>query len=137
MVAAALAAGTFVACAPPKTVSTTVTAADVPDPVIKEASTDPPPGQLACRTKTPVDGTIELFLDWSGTNAKGLLRRVANSGELYMQKVKAERFKTLIVVDALTSTTTDLTAHTAIVGEQNGKKYLRLGEWKEQWSACE
>lgn len=154
MVAAALAAGAFIACAPPRTLSATVTAADVSDPVTKESSavtpadtsdgvvkaaatSDNPTGQLACRTKTPVDGTIELFLEWKGTDGKGVLRRVANSGELYLKKVRAERAKTLIVVDDLAATTVDLTAHTAIVGEQSGKRYIRLGEWKDQWSACE
>jgi hypothetical protein len=131
-IAVALVAGAFVACAPAKPATTTLTSAELPAP--KEAE-PPPPGQLVCRASSIHDGTTELFLEWNGGAAKGTLRRTAPSGMVSQQNVRAERYKGMIVADDTLST--DLVVHAATVREHNGKPHIRLGESKQGWIACE
>ncbi len=135
------------------TAATTTTAADVANeaatpapaarestPAIENASVSEssasaeaaPPGQLVCRTKSIVDGTTELFLDWKGTSAKGTLRRSAPSGMVYVQRVEAERADSLIIVDEPDNQ--DLMNHAAVVGKQDGKTLMRTNG---TWTPCE
>jgi len=88
-----------------------------------------------CRTKTSAEGTTELFLDWNGAAAKGVLRRTAPSGNVTLTNVRAERYNGQIIADDTQST--DLVVHAAAVREQGGKRLIRLGDWKQAWSACE
>jgi hypothetical protein len=150
---AALAFGAMVACAPPakepaapSSSSATLTSGEVNDapPAAREAqptandSKPAPasgPGQLVCRTTNSNDGTTELFLEWSGTSAKGLLRRTAPSGMVHEQNVRAERYKGAIVADDVNST--DLVVHAATVAEHNGKQHIRLGEAGGGWVRCD
>ena len=141
--------GALVGCGtagPPRTAATTTTAADVASPSSDEAAAPIPgaleasqapdvPGVLACRTKSTADGTTELFLDGTGDSAKGTLRRVAPSGMTYVQVVRAERYKGVLIVDE--PSCTDLVTHAAVVARQNGKQYMRLGDAQQPWSACE
>jgi hypothetical protein len=158
----ALAASAFVACAPAKaaeaTAPTTTTGAEVssaspegsetartaaPAPASREASNaaaddasqDAPRGQLVCRTKSLVDGTSELYLEWNAEGATGTLRRVAPSGMVYVQPVKAQRYKTMILVDEPSSE--DLVTHAAVVASQNGKQHMRVGDADQRWTTCE
>jgi hypothetical protein len=94
-----------------------------------------PAGKLVCRTKTCVDGTTELYLDWNGKVATGVLRRSAPSGMVYEQPVRAERYQGTIVVDEPSNE--DLASHTAMVVEQNGKLHMRVGAPGSTVSACE
>jgi hypothetical protein len=133
-------AGPLVACASPNAGSTTLTAADVPasqaEPAPSPANApEPPVGQLVCRTKSPEIGTAELFLEWKGTGAKGTLRRVAPSGNVTVQNVRAERHKGAIIADETTSS--DLAVHAATVRQHQGKQRIRLGDWKQPWTVCE
>lgn len=97
---------------------------------------DPAPaGKLVCRTTNCVDGTTELFLDWNGKVATGMIRRTAPSGMLYEQPVRAERYQGTIVVDEPGSI--DLASHAAMVVEQNGKLHMRVGPPGQAVTACE
>jgi hypothetical protein len=133
------------ACAAP-TSQTTVTSASVPAPAAApaapaakeaavETTTAPPPGpgQLACRAETRDEGTTELYLDWHGSTAKGLLRRIAPSGNVSEQSVTAERYKSLIIADDVNAT--DLAVHAATIAEVGGKKRIRLAE-VSSWAEC-
>jgi hypothetical protein len=150
----ALVASAFVACAPARaaeaTAPTTTTGAEVssaspeasepaPAPASREASNavdgDAPRGQLVCRTKSLVDGTSELYLEWNAEGATGTLRRVAPSGMVYVQPVKAQRYKTMILVDEPSSE--DLVTHAAVVASQNGKQHMRVGDADQRWTTCE
>ncbi|MDB4936803.1 MAG: hypothetical protein JWP87_3775 [Labilithrix sp.] len=92
-------------------------------------------GQLTCRTKSVLDGTSELYLEWNGETAKGVLRRVAPSGMVYVERVRAERFKGAIIADPPESI--DLVDHVAVVGSQNGKQFMRVGNAQQPWVACD
>jgi hypothetical protein len=152
----ALAAGALVACAPPYTASTTITAAEIParteaappaaapvavapvavaDEAPSTAPTEAPPGKLVCKTKSAVDGTTELFLAWSGAEAKGALRRVAPSGMAYLTPVRAQRHRSIIIVDEPNEL--DLMTHAALVTTQGGKQLMQLGGGDHVWSTCE
>jgi hypothetical protein len=149
IVAIALAAGALVACAPPHTATTTITAAEVPTAADTPATTpaavadeappaapaEAPPGQLVCKTKSTVDGTTELFLEWSGAEAKGVLRRVAPSGMAYLTPVRAQRHRSVIIVDEPNEL--DLMTHAALVATQGGKQLMQLGGGDHVWSTCE
>lgn len=135
--ALSLIAGAFVACAP-TTSATTVTAADVAAPASREATpaaADASFGSLVCRTKSIQEGTTELYLSWDGPSARGVLRRIAPSGNETVQNVKAERFKGLIIADD--TMTVDLVVHAATIAQHEGKPHIRLGDWKQPWAACE
>jgi hypothetical protein len=100
-----------------------------------KSETSDQPGQLACRTKSAIDGTSELYLEWNGTIARGVLKRVAPSGMVYVEPVKAERYKGAIIAGPPESI--DLATHAAVVGSQNGKQYMRVGDSQQAWTACE
>jgi hypothetical protein len=136
----------IVACSPVHTAAaTTTTAADVSSasPTVPEAApaaeteapAPAPPGQLVCRTKSVVDGTTEVFLEWNGSSAKGTLRREAPSGMVYVQRVQAERAASLIIVDEPSNE--DLMSHAAVIGKQDGKTLMRLGGAGQPWTPCE
>ena len=143
---------------------TTTTAADVASAPPSEATTEPAPaapaaresaapqlpqnplaaeadapapvaGQLVCRTKSAVDGTTEVFLEWNGSSATGTVRRQAPSGMVYVQRVKAERAASLIIVDEPSNE--DLMSHAAVIGKQDGKTLMRVGGAGAAWTACE
>jgi len=141
-----LAALALVACAAPAS-QTTVTAANVSAspapvdaPVAKESAAPSearpaaPPGQLACRAETRDEGTMELYLEWNGATAKGVLRRTAPSGNVTEQNVTAERHQNVIIADDVHAT--DLVVHAATVADIGGKKRIRLGEWSSAWTEC-
>lgn len=143
----AVSAVALVGCARPLTGTASTTAGDVAaaSPVagneravaVEEAS-DPagvPPGQLVCRAKSAVEGTSELYLEWNGEVAKGFVRRVVPSGMVYVQPVRAERFNSAIIADD--PNTVDLVTHVAVVGHQDGKKYMRVGDRHQAWVLCE
>ena len=139
---------------PVQTGATTTTGAELvtaspaaPSPLAPlVASTDaepsPSPGQLVCKTKG-LEGTTELFLEWKGDNAKGVLHSVKPSGMVYDQRVTAERGGNgLIIVDEPGSS--DLVCHAAVIVQQNGKKHIRLGsghashtDAPQPWTDCE
>ena len=140
-----MAGSAFVGCAP-NAGSTTITAADVASatpPGETQSATaagaaapsELPAGQLVCRTQSRVEGTSELFLDWTGETATGSLRRVAPSGMVYVQPVRAERAGGMMIVDATCET--DLVVHAAIVRQDNGKQLMRVGDGNQSWWACE
>ena len=160
VVAMALGCG-LTACAsagaPPATAPTTITGAELTSaspatevPAAREftaeaaASTASPPapaaeapahGKLVCRTTNCVDGTTELYLDWNGKVASGVIRRTAPSGMVYEQVVRAERYQGTIVVDE--PSVTDLVQHAAMVVEQSGKLHMRVGQPGQPVTACE
>lgn len=113
-----------------------------PTPARDEATAAPagdsapaPAGKLVCRTSNCVDGVTELYLDWNGKVATGVLRRTAPSGMLYEQPVRAERYQGTIVVDEPSGT--DLASHAAMVVEQHGKLHMRVGAPGQAVTACE
>lgn len=155
-----LTASALVACASggptnaPTATPTTTTAADLPGASAETASPETAVeaaaprgassdveapegvrGQLVCRTKNLFDGTSELYLEWNAEGATGTLRRVAPSGMVYVQPVKAQRYKTMILVDEPSSE--DLVTHAAVVASQNGKQHMRVGDADQRWTTCE
>lgn len=139
-----LAIGAFAALAgcaatPPKPAEAASAPAAEPAPETTAApalpSSEAPPGELACRATTPEHGTSELYLSWEGGEAKGVLRRVAPSGERHVQKVHAERLDGMIIADDPHEK--DLTKHAAMVRPIKGKAHIRLGEGEARWTACE
>jgi hypothetical protein len=131
--------------APPAAAPASLTAAELtsaapaasePTPARDEATAAPAPaGKLVCRTTNCVDGTTELYLDWNGKVATGVIRRTAPSGMLYEQPVRAERYQGTIVVDEPEGT--DLASHAAMVVEQHGKLHMRIGAPGQAVTACE
>ena len=129
-------------CAPVQTGRTTLTSTDVPSPEPREApraeaappALDALPGELACRTTSIHEGTTELYLEWNGDAARGSLRTVAPSGNVTTERVRAERYKRMIVVDYPNAA--DLVTHAAVVGEDDGKKVMRVGG-AENFRACD
>lgn len=145
LVIVALAASALAACAEARPAPTTVTAADVKasepvaeaTPAAKEAEPAPaPPSESAvCRTKRPGGGTTELVLEWSGDEAKGFLRTTGASGNVTIQKVRAQKHKGMIVADDPNAA--DLVDHAALVRAQDGKQYMLLSDHEQIWSVCE
>lgn len=138
------------ACAPtsqgPHGLPTTTGAEVEPPSVVPATSAEPapeaaapaetPPGRLVCRMTDAVDGTSELYLDWSGSQAKGVLRQTAKSGMVHVERVKAERAGGLIVVDEPAET--DLVTHAALLQQLNGALQMRLGKGMSgSWARCE
>lgn len=91
------------------------------------------PGQLVCKTSNRDTGTTELRLEWIGSSATGTIRIVAPSGETTVQRVKAERYRGMIVVDEPGQE--DLVVHAAMVAPSNGKQAMRVGSG--MFSTCE
>lgn len=106
------------------------------NPLAAEAEAPAPAaGQLVCRTTGAVDGTTEVFLEWTGSSATGTVRRHSPSGMVYVQRVKAERAASLIIVDEPSNE--DLMNHAAVIGKQDGKTLMRVGGAGSPWTACE
>ncbi len=123
----------------PQTSTTTVTSATVDSsgiPASRELD-DPamPAGSLVCRAKTTFEGNVELYLEWKNGTAKGILRRVAPSGDVHVQRVTAEHYKGAIIADDVAST--DLVVHAAMVQAHHNKPHIRLGDWRQPWAPCE
>lgn len=112
-------------------------AAPAPREATPAAQGEPGLGDLVCRTTTVADGTTELYLTWSEGSAKGFVRNVAPSGMVYVKPVRAERYKSMIVVDGPSEP--DLASHTAVVSKSvgTGKPFMRLGDHASAWIACE
>jgi hypothetical protein len=148
---AILAAGALVACAPATASSTTLTAADVSEPAAPsaresapaeepaaEAAPSPlpsPGGERICVATDPFGVTTELFLEWTGEEGKGTLRRRTPSGMVTELPVRAERAGGLVVADG--PGPVDLVSHAATVRSIEGKPYMRLGDYNQPWSLCE
>lgn len=125
--------------------TTTMTAADVDSakssaeaaPASREASSSAKgeelPGQLVCRTTNRDDGTRELRLEWSGSSATGTIRTIAPSGETTTQRIEAERYRGMIIVDEPGQE--DLVTHAAMVAPSNGKQAMRVGSG--HYTTCE
>ena len=132
-------AGSLVACAPPRPAQVTLTSADVAteSPAARESTpaADVPDGERACRATSAEGGTSELYLVWSEGKATGTLRKIAPSGMITDQRVRAERHKDMIVADDPASN--DLAVHAATVASKDGKRYLRAGDWNQRWVACD
>lgn len=152
MTAAAASISSIVACSPVhSTGATTTTAADVANATPAEVPAAPTPresapeadvaaapapaGQLVCRAKSVVDGTTEVFLEWTGHSATGTLRHEVPSGMVYVQRVQAERADSLIIVDEPGNE--DLMSHAAVIGKQDGKTLMRIGGAGKPWMPCE
>lgn len=154
LVVVALFAGLVGCASQGKTASTTtMTAADVQSmkssseeaPAAREASSstsaspvaaakqDELPGQLVCKTSNRDDGATELRLEWSGSTGTGTIRTIAPSGETTVQRVKAERYRGMIVVDEPGQE--DLVKHAAVVAPSNGKQAMRIGSG--MYTTCE
>jgi hypothetical protein len=88
-----------------------------------------------CRTQRPLEGTTELYLDWSGDVARGSLRRTSASGNVSELRVEGERHGATVVLDDPTSD--DLVVHAATLRTEDGKQRIQLGDWHQPWSACE
>src|SRR4051812_29630167 len=93
---------------PVTTTGAEVSSSSLPDglPTTREAApeaapskTDDLPGQLVCKTSNRDTGTTELRLEWNGNQARGTIRVVAPSGETSTQRIEAERYRGMIVVD--------------------------------------
>lgn len=129
--------------------TTTMTAADMQStkssteeaaPASREASPDVSPakleelpGQLVCTTSNRDDGVTELRLEWNGPSATGTIRTVAPSGETTVLRVKAERYRGMIIVDEPGQE--DLVKHAAVVAPSNGKQAMRVGSG--MYASCE
>jgi hypothetical protein len=96
------------------------------------AKDEPPPANLVCRSVGAGGGETELFLDWAGSEATGVLREVAPSGMVHEKKVRAERHDNVVIADDIYEK--DLVNHAAIVGERGGKKVMKVDD---SWSRCE
>jgi hypothetical protein len=91
------------------------------------------PGQLVCKTANRDLGVQELRLEWNGTEAHGTIRTIAPSGETTVQRVSAEKYRGMIVVDEPGNV--DLAVHAAIVAPSNGKQAMRVGSG--MFATCE
>ncbi len=144
------AASALAACASPRAASTTtLTAADAPEsepaarasgplpaPAAEATSVEAPPGQLACRTKDAFGVTSEVYLEWSGDQAKGVIRSVAPSGMVSERRVRGERAAGgAVVLDDPGQT--DLVTHAAVLATHAGKRHVRLADAGDAWSACD
>jgi hypothetical protein len=147
-----LVASALVACASrdAKPVSTVTTSAEVPSaeatppapapeqpmPETKAAEPASTGPAATCHLKGEFGETIELFLDWKGDEATGQIKTTAESGEVHVQRLRAQRADGLIVADDVAEPE-DLVAHAALVKDHHGKRYIRLGSWNAPWKQCE
>jgi hypothetical protein len=132
--------------------TTTMTAADVQSQSTKSETIEAPasreaaptagassaraeelPGQLVCKTSNRDIGVQELRLEWNGNEAHGTIRTIAPSGETTVQRVTAEKYRGMIVIDEPGNV--DLAVHAAIVAPSNGKQAMRIGSG--MFATCE
>jgi hypothetical protein len=111
------------------------TPATDPEPAAATEPAAPPAGRLECRAKSPFGSTVELYLAWDGTAAKGTLRTLAPSGNVRDRVVRAERYNGRIIADDVNET--DLVVHAATVAKQDGTTYLVLGGADQATLNCE
>jgi hypothetical protein len=147
-----VAAALLAACAETRTAAPTLTSADVPaahgptpetlaappadeaPPASAPAALPTPPGRRACKATSPFGVKSELFLEWSGETATGVLRSVAPTGVVTDKKVTAARHDgTILVDDALHD---DLVSHVAFLRTLDGAPYLRFSD-ETGWLRCE
>ena len=148
LVVVALFAGLVGCASSAKTAGTTsTTAADVASstssseaaPSSREASPgssskpEELPGQVVCKTSNRDDGSTELRLEWKGNAATGTIRTIAPSGETTVQRIKAEKYRGMIIVDEPGQE--DLVLHAAVVAPSNGKQAMRVGSG--MYTTCE
>lgn len=112
-----------------------VSAREAPAAAAATADTSAP-GQLVCRAKDAFGVSSALYITWSGKEGKGVLRQTAPSGMETETNIRAEREGSLLFADDVKSEP-DLLAHTATVGTRDGKTFMRLGDMKAPWTACE
>ena len=92
-----------------------------------------PAGQLVCRATA--DGNAhQIFLEWSGDTAKGTLRTSTPSGMVRQEPIKAERYKTRIIIDDPTSD--DVAVHKATLVEDRKGKQVQMGDHTHPWTQC-
>jgi hypothetical protein len=144
----------LVACAGPRAGMTTTTASPVAQEETHEAqdvlptsareapaaavtaAEAPATGDLVCRSKDAFGVSSELYITWSGKEGKGVLKQIAPSGMETETRIRAEREGNLLFADDVKSEP-DLLVHTATVGKRDGKSFIRLGDMKAPWTACE
>lgn len=93
---------------------------------------DAPAANLVCRAVSDTGKKVELFLDWEGSEAHGVLRETAPSGMVYEKKVRAERQRGVIIADDIYEQ--DLVVHAALVAERAGKKQIKV---EDKWTTCQ
>jgi hypothetical protein len=108
--------------------------APAPAPADALAALPPPPGRRECKATSPFGVTSELFLEWNGTSATGVLRSVAPTGAVTDKAVSAERHDGTVFVDD--PNLVDLVTHVAILRSLSGAQHLRFGDEKT-WLRCE
>ena len=91
-----------------------------------------PAGALACKTRDAFGVVTEVYLE--GRGRTGTLRRITPSGMNEEESLRFERSGGALIGDRPTSD--DLAVHAVTIREAEGKKYLRLGDRKQSWSAC-
>lgn len=142
----AIASLALTACASSSTTgSTSLTAADVsamPDsrePVGSEAAAQPPkaeiPSDVLCRAKDAFGVVNELSITWTSAGGAGFLRRITPSGMEETLRVRAERYRDLVIADAPNEE--DLMNHLAVVGRHKGKLHMRVGGTSPAWVPCD
>ena len=158
----ALAAALLAACAESRPAAqASLTAADVPaanaapvapatapspaeaTPQASEATAAPtaaapalptPAGRRECKATSPFGVSSELYLEWNGSSATGVLRSVAPTGAVTDKIVSAERHDGTIFVDD--PNLVDLVTHVALLRNLSGAQHLRFGDEKT-WLRCE
>lgn len=145
--ALATAATALFACAsPPATSSPSLTAADVSEmpssrePVGSEGAAQPvdragPRNDVICRAKDAFGVVNELSITWTSAGGAGFLRRTTPSGMQEELRVRAERYRDLVIADAPNEE--DLMSHLAVVGRHKGKLHMRVGGTSPAWVPCE
>lgn len=96
------------------------------------AAEDRPAGNLVCRVINDAGSKAELFLQWEGNEAHGVLREIAPSGMVHEKKVRAERHRGMVIADDIFEK--DLVVHAAVVAERGGKKVMKVDD---AWSTCQ
>ena len=96
------------------------------------SSDDRPAGDLVCRAVNDTGKATELFLEWDGSEAVGVLREIAPSGMVYKKNVRAERHQGMVIADDVHEK--DVVVHAAVVAERGGKKVMKVDD---AWSTCQ
>src|SRR5512140_1252996 len=137
------------AAAPTALTSADVPAAKAPEPAPETQAAPPadeepsapapaalptPPGRRVCKATSPFGVTSELFLEWSGESASGVLRSVAPTGVVTDKKVAAARHDGTTLVDDAQQM--DLVSHIAFLRTLDGALYLRFSD-ETAWLRCE
>jgi hypothetical protein len=89
-----------------------------------------PAGTLACRSRDAFGVVTNVYLE----GETGTLQRLTPSGMTEEERLRFERSGGALIGDRATSE--DLTVHAVTLRDADGKKYVRLGDSKQGWSAC-